>query len=124
MFLELFHNAFIDSSIFYMYFGVILMTMGIMYFVKLHHNHPVVYNYVFDDNRQDIKINISHLEKTLIINEPFIIWFIITCKRIDEKDDKNDNVFSYFNKEFKIRGGQLWKEMAYSQPLKNIDLSF
>jgi len=124
MFLELFHNAFIDSSIFYMYFGVILMTMGIMYFVNLHHNHPIIYDYVIGDKRQDIKINISHMKKTLIINEPFIIWLIITCKRIDETDDKNDNVSSYFKNAFKIRGGELWKNMAYSQPLKNIGFSF
>lgn len=104
-----------------MYFGVILMTMGIMYFVNLHQNQPVVYEYLFGNKHRDIKINISHMKKTLIINEAFIIWLIITFKRIDEKDDKNDNVSSYFKKEFKIRGGQLWKEMAYSQPLKNID---
>ncbi|MFD1066915.1 hypothetical protein [Oceanobacillus locisalsi] len=124
MFLELIQNAFIDSSFFYMYFGVMLMTMGIMYFVHFHHNHPLVYDSVFGDKRQNAKIDISHLGKTFVINEPFIIWLIIICKRIDEKDDKNDNVSSYFKKELKIRGGQLRKEMAYSQPLKNIVLSF
>ncbi|WP_080875294.1 hypothetical protein [Oceanobacillus timonensis] len=124
MFLELFHNAFIDSSFFYMYFGVILMTMGIMYFVHFHHNHPIVYDYVIGNKHQNMKIDISHLEKNFVINEPFILWLIMICKRIDEKDDKNDSVSSYFKKELKIRGGQLWKKMAYSQPLKNIDLSF
>ncbi|GEN89218.1 hypothetical protein MKY30_12220 [Oceanobacillus sp. FSL W8-0428] len=119
MFLELFNNTFIDSSIFYMYFGVVLMTMGIMYFVNLHHNTPVVYEYSFGGRHQNIKINKNQMGKTLIINEPFMIWLIITFKRIDQKDDKIDNLSSCFKNEFKIRGGQLWKNMAYSQPLKN-----
>lgn len=121
MFLELFHNAFIDSSIFYMYFGVILMTMGIMYFVNLHHNTLIIYEYSFGSRHQNIKININQMGKTLIINEPFMIWLIITFKRIGQKDDKIDSESSYFKNEFKIRGGQLWKNMACSQPLKNTD---
>lgn len=120
MILELFNNAFIESSIFYMYFGVVLVTMGIMYFVHLHHSHPIVYDYDFGDKHQNIKINISHMKKTLMINEAFVVWLILTFKRIDEIDGKTDNLASYFNKKFKIRGGQLWENMAYSQPLKNI----
>lgn len=124
MLLELFNNAFIDSSIFYMYFGVILMTMGIMYFVNLHHNTPIIYEYSFGSKHRNIKINMNQMGKTLIINEPFLIWLIITFKRVDQKDDKMDNVSSYFKNEFKIRGGELWENMAYSQPLKNTGFSF
>lgn len=120
MFLELFNSAIIDSSIFYMYFGVMLMTMGVMFFVHFHHNNPIVYDYVLGNEHRNIKINIRYMDKTFIINEPFIIWLIVTCKRIDEKDDKNDSTASYFKKKFKIRGGQLWEKRAYSQPLKNI----
>jgi|SRR5699024_1231593 len=124
MFLELFNNAFIDSSIFYLYFGVILMTIGIMYFVNLHHNNAIVRESFFVDKHQKIKINLSHMEKALIINEPFIVWLIIAFKRIDEKDDKADNFSSYFKNELKIRGGEKWDKKAYLQPYENIDLSF
>lgn len=120
MFLELFNNAFMDSSIFYLYFGVILMTIGIMYFVNLHHNNPIVRDYFFVDKHQSSKIDLSAIGKTLIINEPFITWLIITFKRTDENDGKEDVIASYFKNEFKIRGGQLWKETAYSHSLESI----
>src|SRR5699024_1406126 len=120
MFLELINNAFLDSSFFYLYMGIILITFGVIYFNNLYNKHFVESDYLFGDKHQNTKINISHLEKPLITNEPFVVWLIITFKRIDEKDDKEDNSPSYFNSKFKIRGGQSWKETAYSLTLKNI----
>jgi len=120
MFLELINNAFLDSSFFYLYMGIILITFGVIYFNNLYNKHFVESDYLFGDKHQNTKINISHLEKPLITNELFVVWLIITFKRIDEKDDKEDNSPSYFNSKFKIRGGQSWKETAYSQTLKNI----
>lgn len=121
MFLELLNNAFIDSSLFYFYFGIILVSFGFTYFINFHNNDSVMSDYFLGDKHQNIKVNLSHMKKSLIINESFIVWLIITFKRTDEKDDKEDNSSSYFKNEFKIRGGQLWKETSCSQPLKNID---
>ena len=77
-------------------------------------------DYFFGDKHQNIKVNLSQMKRPLITNESFVVWLIITFKRIDEKDDKEDNPSSYFKNEFKIRGGQLWKGTSCSQPLKNI----
>ncbi|WP_405096924.1 hypothetical protein [Oceanobacillus sp. FSL H7-0719] len=120
MFLELLNNAFIDSTLFYLYFGIILVSFGIMYFINIHNNHSVISDYFYGHKQENTKSNLSHMRKPIIINESFAIWLIITFKRINEKDDKEDNSPSYFKNEFKIRGGQLWKETSYSQPLKNI----
>src|SRR5699024_7432210 len=120
MFLELLNNAFLDSTFFYLYLGIILITFGVMYFNNLYNKHFIDNDYVFSDNHQMIKIDINCLEKPLITNEPFVVWLIITFKRIDEKEDEEDNFPSYFKGMFKIRGGQSWNETAYSLTLKNI----
>ncbi|RKD27077.1 hypothetical protein BEP19_00445 [Ammoniphilus oxalaticus] len=105
MFLELINNAFIDSS-FYLYLGTILITFGVYYQLN---NIFIESDYLFYNKHQNTKVNFSHME-TFVINESIVIWLIITFKRIDEKDDKEDNSSSYFKNLFKIRGGQLWKE--------------
>lgn len=118
MFLELLNNAFMDSSFFYLYFGIILVSLGFMYLIHLHNNHLVSCNFFFADKHQYIKINFNSIWKPLVIHESFIVWFITTFRRIEEKDDKEDILSSYFKKDFKIRGGQVWTKTAYSQPLK------
>lgn len=120
MFLELLNNAFTDSSLFYLYFGIILVSFGAMHIIHFHNNNPLMDDYLFVDKHQNIKISLTYMEKALITTKPFLDWLILTFKRIDEKDDKEDNSFSYFNRALKIRGGQLWKKTACSQPLKNI----
>src|SRR5699024_10403623 len=104
MFLEMIYNAFLDSSFFYLYMRIIVITFGVIYFNNLYNIHFVESDYLFGDKHQNTKINISHLEKTLITNELFVVWLIITFKRIDEKDDKEDNSPSYFNSKFIISG--------------------
>lgn len=121
MFLELINNAFLDSSFYYLHLGIILITFGVIYFNNLYNKHFVESNYLFGDTYPNTKINMSYIEKPFIMNEPLLVWLIITFKRIDEKDDKEDKSSSYFKSTFKIRGGQLWKETAYSLTLKNID---
>lgn len=100
------------------------MTIGIMYFVNLHHKDAIVDDRFVVNKHRNIKVNVSHMEKAFIIHNPFIIWLIIAFKRIDEKDDKADNFSSYFKNEFKIRGGEKWDKQAYLQSYVNIDLSF
>ncbi|MCM3740302.1 hypothetical protein M3210_08465 [Oceanobacillus luteolus] len=120
MFLELLNNAVIDSSLFYFYFGILLVSFGFMYLINHHNVDSFVSGYFWENKHQNIKVNLSQLKKPFIINEPFIVWLIITFKRIDEKDDKEENIASYFNNEFKIRGGQIWKETSCSRPFINI----
>src|SRR5690625_7718293 len=53
------------------------------------------------------------------------MWFAKVFKRIDKlDDDKEDNKASYFKQSFKIRGGQLWRQTAYSPPFGDIAISF
>ena len=120
MFLELIDHAFFDSSFLYLYLGIMLITFGVTYFNNIYGKHFLGSDFLFGHKHQNSKINLSQMERPLIINESFVIWLIITFKRIDEKDDKADNSSSYFKLIAKIRGGQLWKETAYSRPLKNI----
>lgn len=124
MLLELLNHAFLDSTFFYLSLGLIFITFGVMYFNHLYNKHFFASDSLFRNKHQYTKININHLEKPLIINGSFIVWFIITFKRIDEKDDKEDNSISYFKSEFKIRGGERWNKIAYLQPYKNIKLLF
>lgn len=120
MFLELLNDLFVNSSIFYFYFGFILTAIGVSQFVRLNH-YALHSRYEFSlHERKAIKIDIEYIEKPMIRNESIIVWFVKTSKRIDKPDDKEDDSASYFNKKLKIRGGQLWKETAYSLSLKNI----
>lgn len=124
MFLEFLSNAFLDFTFLYLYLGLILITFGVIFFNHLYNKHFFDSDYLFNDKHKYTKINISHLEKPLITNESFVVWLIIVFKRIDEKDDKEDNSTSYFKSEFKIRGGERWEKTAYLQPYKNMDLLF
>lgn len=115
MLLELFHEAFLSSSLFYLYFGVLLTTIGIGYFVQLGF-HTDFFRHCFLVNEQkQIKINTKQAVETMLVNEPFVIWRIVTFKRSDEASDDEDDSFSYLNNAFKIRGGQLCKQALYSQ---------
>src|SRR5699024_3364182 len=62
-------------------------------------------------------------EKPIITNESFMDWFVMICKRITEKDDKEDGVHSYFNQHNKIRGGQLCLNNLLTL-FKKVSLSF
>lgn len=123
MILELLNTAFLDSTFFYLYLGILLITFGVMYFNKLY-NKNFIDSYSFREQEQYTKININQLEKRFVINESFVDWLIIAFKRIDEKDDKEDNSNSYFKSEFKIRGGARWNKKAYLQPYGNIGFLF
>jgi len=119
MMLDLLNTAIIDSTFFYLYLGILLITFGIMYFNILY-NKSFIDSYSFSDKDQYTKINLNQLGQLMVINEAFVDWLIITFKRIDEKDDKEDNSNSYFNRGFKIRGGARWKKEAYLLPYRNI----
>lgn len=118
MFLELINSTIVDSSFFYLYFGIILISFGAMYFINVQRNKSMKNDYSFVEEYQNISL--GQMDKPLITNESFVIWIIIRFKRIDEKDDKVDNSSSYFKNKFKIRGGQSWKEKAYSLNFINI----
>lgn len=120
MLLELLNNAILDSTFFYLSLGIILITFGVMYLNNINNKYFIDNYYLFNDKHQIKKVNVSQIENPLITNESLVVWLIITFKRIDEKDDKADNVSSYFTSKFKIRGGQTWKETTYSLTLENI----
>lgn len=125
MFLEMINDVVMGSSIFYLYFGMVMMTIGIS---KLFIVHQGIWrtrtNISLKDN-QSIKISCSSFERPLISHELFIIWFVKSFKRIDKPDDDlEDQSISYLYMEVKIRGGQLWKKATYSQPFERTELLF
>lgn len=120
MFLEILNHAFIDSSFVYLYFGILFISLGAMYIIKMQSNRSMMGSSFFVEKHQTMKVNLDDLEKPLAVNESLRTWLILTFQRKDEKDGKEDDLSSYFKNNFKIRGGQLWKETAYARSLKNI----
>lgn len=125
MFLEMINDVFMSSSIFYFYFGMFIMTIGISKLFLLHHNLWRTRTNIRLDDRCSIDIVVSIYERPLISHEQFIIWFVKSFKRIDQPDDDIEGPSnSYLYNVVKIRGGQLWKKTAYSQSLGNTGLLF
>lgn len=123
MFLELMNDLLINSPMFYVYFGIVLSTIGAIQLIRM---SQYVFNSGYEvtlHRHKTININIELIDKPIIPDEPKIIWFIKSFKRINKPDDdKEDSQFSYFTNAFKIRGGFLWRETSYSRSLKNIAL--
>ncbi|MFB9974366.1 hypothetical protein FPQ10_10240 [Allobacillus sp. SKP2-8] len=120
MFLDLLNTLFIDATVFYLYLGILLIVVGAIYVSHLYNQHLSNSDYLFTNQHQSTKVNINPFEKPIITNESFIVWLIMTFKRIDEKDDKADDNSSYFKQIFKIRGGQEWNKTAYSLSSESI----
>lgn len=125
MFVELINDLFMSSSVFYLYFGLLIVTFGIGQLSMVHQNGwKMRANFSLIDH-QYMKIDVSLIEKPLINHELYIRWFIKALKRIDTlDDDKEDASNSYFNRNSKIRGGQLWEKAAYSPAYVDIVLLF
>src|SRR5690625_4671024 len=105
MFVELINDLFMSSSVFYLYFGLLIITFGISQLSMVHQNGwKMRPNFSLIDH-QYMKIDVSLIEKPLINHELYIRWFIKALKRIDTlDDDKEDASNSYFNRNSKIRG--------------------
>src|SRR5690625_1191339 len=125
MFLEMINDVVMGSSIFYLYFGMVMMTIGISKLFIVHQSTWRTRTNISLKDNQSIKISVSAFERPLISHELFIIWFVKSFKRIDKPDDDlEDPSFSYLYKKVKIRGGQLWKKATYSQPYERAELLF
>ncbi|MBR7553639.1 hypothetical protein ACFFJI_11645 [Allobacillus sp. GCM10007491] len=120
MFLDLLNTLFIDATTFYLYLGILLIVFGAIYVNHLYNKQLHNSSYLFTDSHQNTKVNMNPFEKPIITNESFVVWLIMTFKRIDEKDDKADDNSSYFKQIFKIRGGQEWNKTAYSLSSESI----
>lgn len=123
MYLDLINDLFVNSSVFYLYFGILLISIGATQLIGLQFNiRKTKISFNTDDHKQ-IKINDDYFDSSLIMLDYLINWFVKTFKRIDKLVDDNEDAFSsYFNNNFKIRGGLLWN--MYSLRLKNIGFSF
>lgn len=125
MFLELINDVLMGSSVFYVYFGILLLTIGAGQLSALHFQAWQTRSSFFIDDNQSVKMDVGFYETPVQVNGPFIMWFVKVFKRIDKlDDDKEDNKASYFKQSFKIRGGQLWRKTAYSPPFGHIAISF
>ena len=125
MFFELINEVFMGSSVFYVYFGMLLLTIGAGQLSALHFQAWKVRSSLIVNDHQGIHLDVRSCEAVGRVNEPFIMWFAKVFKRIDKlDDDKEDNKASYFKQSFKIRGGQLWRQTAYSPPFGDIATSF
>lgn len=124
MILELFHDVLINSSMFYVYFGMILVTIGIGQLLLLQYHSFQGRKYVQTD-QINIHLLKVHEEQYFVFNEPFMIWFGKSCKRMfTTDDDLEDDYSSYFNVKRKIRGGKIWTKTSFAPPFKHIALSF
>lgn len=125
MFLELINDVFMSSSVFYIYFGMLLLTIGFSQLFALHLSTWNTHTNWSFHHHQHMKVDGSSHEKPISMNEIFIIWFVKSFKRIDGLDDDQEDVSnSYFDENLQIRGGQLWKKTTYSQPFGNIAFLF
>lgn len=125
MFLEMINDLVMGSPIFYLYFGMFIMTIGISKLLIVQQSIWRTRTNINLDDNQSIKVNVSAFERPLISHELFIIWFVKSFKRIDKPDDDlEDPSTSYLYNEVKIRGGQLWKKATYSQDFGRTELSF
>lgn len=104
----------------YFYVGLLLITLGIAYVSQFVFKHMLTKAYEFQSDHQHVKVNLAHIEKPIITNGSFMDWFVMRYKRMTEKDDKEDDVHSYFNQHIKIRGGQLCLQTTYSHFLKKL----
>lgn len=123
MLLEFLNSALIDSSFFYVYFGIIIISLGALVLMNIQWNKSMTTHAFFIKNHQMLKVNPSQINKPIMTRESFIDWLTLIQSRTSEKDDKEDNTSSYFTSDFKIRGGQLCKAAACSPFLKNIVFS-
>jgi hypothetical protein len=125
MFLEMINDLFMSSSIFYFYFGMFIMTIGISKLFTLQQGHwRTRTNISFNDN-ESMRANVSFFERILVSHELFIIWFVKSFKRIDKPDDDLEDLsISYLYTEIKIRGGQLWKKVICSQAFGRTEFLF
>lgn len=120
MVLELLNDLFINSSMFYFYFGMIIITIGVSQLLMIHHNARGTQTNFSIRQAQNISLNVASYDKPLVSHELFIIWFVKSFKRIVKLDDDQEPACtSCFHERFKIRGGQQWKK-TYSQPYGNI----
>jgi len=125
MFLEMINDVFMSSSIFYFYFGMFIMTIGVSKLLMLQHNLWKTHANIRLNNSQSIGVAEFRYERPPMSHQRFIIWFIKSCKRLDQPDDDGeDPSISYLYKGVKIRGGQLWEKTTYSQPLRSTGLLF
>lgn len=124
MFLELINDLFMSSSVFYVYFGMLLLTIGVSQLFALHlqtWNNGTNWSL---NHQQLMKVDRTSNQKPLSMNETFITWFVKAFKRIDTiDDDQEDGSNSYFKHHLNIRGGQLWRKTTYSQSFGNLVLA-
>lgn len=120
MFIEFINSLFLDLSLAYLYLALILISFGVMYLSQIYSQHVMEGQYVFKEQHVSHKINLNQLKNPLTINESFVTWLVIIFEKMDEQDEDEDSSASYFNEQFKIRGGQLWRGISYSPLLKNI----
>jgi len=125
MFLELINEVFMGSTVFYVYFGILLLTIGAGQLSALGFQAWQTRSSLIIDKNQSVDMAVGSCETPVQVNEPFIMWFAKVFKRMDTfDDDKEDNKAFYFKQSFKIRGGQLWRKTAYSQRSGHIVSSF
>jgi len=120
LFIELIHNAFLDSTFLYLYLGIFLLSYLVVYASLLYNRNFFQRKYLSLQQDQYDKINVMQIKVRILVNQPFLLWLILLFKRTDEADDQEDSPASYFKQKVKIRGGQLWKEKTYSQELGNM----
>src|SRR5690625_7542525 len=107
MFLEMLNDLFMSSSVFYICFGMLLLTVGVSQLFALHlhtwntrANWPIKYE-------QSLMVDRLVHEQPLTMHEVFIIWFVKSLKAIERLDDVPNVSNSFYFLHLKISEGKI-----------------
>ncbi|MEI3606265.1 hypothetical protein SPD48_11220 [Pseudogracilibacillus sp. SE30717A] len=125
MLLELINDILINSSVFYIYFGMFLAVIGLGQLFIIQKSFCKIQQSIKLNDYRSLDVDNSLLEMPFVCHEIFVNWFVKTFKRTDKPStNEEDESNSYFIWICKIRGGLLWRKTAYSHPFGNIVLLF
>lgn len=121
MFLEVFHDLFINSTVLYASFGVLFFTFSIYQMLSLFDEAWKIKTTVFIDDDKLVNFDYEASDRHHLFQQPFIEWFVksFSCMN-DVDDDEEDLSNSYMVKISNIRGGQKWNITTYSPFLVSI----
>lgn len=115
VFLEVISEFFMNSAVFYLYFGMILMAIGLTQISFLQYQGHKVQIAVHLKEVALKQIEKQWFTKPLIHHVNFIKWFIKTFRRMNKMStDIEDDGASNFLNRYKIRGGQSCSKTTYS----------
>lgn len=122
MFLEVLNDLLMSSSIFYVYFGMLLMTIGISQLLIIQHNlRGPQYEFSLYDVKY-VKLRIACSDMPLSSQQLFMNWFVKSFQRIAHfDDDDEDDSVPYFTQYLQIREDNDGQKQHTHEPAEILD---